>query len=172
MGRRLTPPPRFKSCQHNCHGHDLCGRWTVPSYLLHCRGCLKPFTKQSSRHDYEQGDIVCPFCGSSDVERQVSRSTTPLQRGAIDADETGPRVKLAVSWRKSFMHSKEDHVSRKFELKGPPTHLHHHPLSSGEGVRWTCSQCGWESAPMYFGEVFEPTECRMLNMSVTSRNFL
>jgi hypothetical protein len=34
---------------------------------------LKPFTKQSSRHDYEQGDIVCPFCGSSDVERQVSR---------------------------------------------------------------------------------------------------
>ena len=45
----------------------------MPSYLLHCRGCLKPFTKQSSRHDYEQGDIVCPFCGSSDVERQVSR---------------------------------------------------------------------------------------------------
>jgi hypothetical protein len=36
-------------------------------------GCFKPFTKQSSRHDYEQGDIVCPFCGSSDVERQVSR---------------------------------------------------------------------------------------------------
>jgi putative FmdB family regulatory protein len=45
----------------------------MPSYLLHCRGCLKPFTEQSSRHDYEQGDIVCPFCGSSDVERQVSR---------------------------------------------------------------------------------------------------
>ena len=35
-------------------------------------------------------------------------------------------------------------------------HLHKHEVSSGEGVRWRCSQCGWESVPMYFGEVFEP----------------
>jgi len=52
--------------------------------------------------------------------------------------------------------AKEDHISRTSELKESPTHLHEHPLSSKEGVRWTCSQCGWESAPMYFGEVFEP----------------
>ena len=43
----------------------------MPSYLLHCRDCLKPFTKQSS-HDYEQGGVVCPFCGSSNVELQQS----------------------------------------------------------------------------------------------------
>ena len=35
-------------------------------------------------------------------------------------------------------------------------HLHKHEVSSGAGVRWRCSQCGWESVPMYFGEVFEP----------------
>jgi hypothetical protein len=35
-------------------------------------------------------------------------------------------------------------------------HLHKHEDSSKEGVRWTCSLCGWESVPMYFGEVFEP----------------
>jgi hypothetical protein len=35
-------------------------------------------------------------------------------------------------------------------------HLHKHTVSSKEGVRWKCSQCGWESVPMYFGEVFEP----------------
>jgi hypothetical protein len=42
------------------------------------------------------------------------------------------------------------------ERKGSPTHLHKHTLPSKEGVRWKCSQCGWGSAPMYFGEVFEP----------------
>ena len=35
-------------------------------------------------------------------------------------------------------------------------HLHKHEDSSKEGVRWKCSQCGWESVQMYFGEVFEP----------------
>ena len=44
----------------------------------------------------------------------------------------------------------------KSELKESPTHLSKQALSSKEGVRWECSQCGWESAPMYFGEVFEP----------------
>ena len=35
-------------------------------------------------------------------------------------------------------------------------HLHKHMVSSKEGICWNCSQCGWESVPMYFGEVFEP----------------
>ena len=48
-------------------------------------------------------------------------------------------------------------VFLKSELKKSPTHLSKQALSSKEGVRWECSQCGWESAPMYFGEVFEPT---------------
>ena len=47
-------------------------RCTVPSYLFHCRDCLKPFTKQLSLPDYEQGGVVCPSCGSSDVEQQLS----------------------------------------------------------------------------------------------------
>jgi hypothetical protein len=42
------------------------------------------------------------------------------------------------------------------ERKGSPAHLQKHTLPPKEGVRWKCSQCGWESAPMYFGEVFEP----------------
>jgi putative FmdB family regulatory protein len=44
----------------------------VPSYLFHCRHCLKPFTKQLSVHDYEEGGVACPFCGSDDVEQQLS----------------------------------------------------------------------------------------------------
>lgn len=46
--------------------------WAVPSYLFHCRDCLKPFTKQLSLGDYEEGGVVCPFCGSDDVEQQLS----------------------------------------------------------------------------------------------------
>jgi putative FmdB family regulatory protein len=44
----------------------------LPSYLFHCRDCLKPFTKQLSFHDYEQGGLVCPICGSNKVEEQLS----------------------------------------------------------------------------------------------------
>jgi hypothetical protein len=35
-------------------------------------------------------------------------------------------------------------------------HLSKHADSTREGTLWKCSECGWESLPMYFGEVFEP----------------
>ncbi len=44
----------------------------MPSYLFHCRDCLKPFTKQLRLRDYEVGGVICPFCGSNAVEQQVS----------------------------------------------------------------------------------------------------
>jgi putative FmdB family regulatory protein len=44
----------------------------MPSYLFHCHDCLKPFTKQLSLQEYEKGGVVCPFCGSDDVEQQMS----------------------------------------------------------------------------------------------------
>jgi putative FmdB family regulatory protein len=43
----------------------------MPSYLFHCHACLKAFTKQLSIQDYEEGGVVCPFCGSDDVEQQL-----------------------------------------------------------------------------------------------------
>jgi hypothetical protein len=33
----------------------------MPSYLFRCRDCLKPFTKQLSLHDYEQGGVRLPI---------------------------------------------------------------------------------------------------------------
>jgi hypothetical protein len=54
------------------------------------------------------------------------------------------------------------HRARTSETERPSAvelrmaHLLKHADSSGEGVRWKCFECGWESAPMYFGEVFEP----------------
>ncbi len=53
------------------------------------------------------------------------------------------------------MKFEPDHISQNSVLRSP-THLHKHTLASKEGVYWDCAQCGWESAPMYFGEVYEP----------------
>ena len=30
---------------------------------------MKPFTKQLSLHEYEEGGVVCPLCGSDNVEQ-------------------------------------------------------------------------------------------------------
>jgi hypothetical protein len=45
---------------------------------------------------------------------------------------------------------------RGFRVELRMAHLRKQADSSGEGVHWKCSECGWASAPMYFGEVFEP----------------
>jgi putative FmdB family regulatory protein len=44
----------------------------VPSYLFHCRYCQKPFTKQLSLQEYEESNVVCPLCGSDEVDQQLS----------------------------------------------------------------------------------------------------
>ena len=44
----------------------------MPSYLFHCRNCQKPFTKQLSLQEYEESNVVCPLCGSDEVDQQLS----------------------------------------------------------------------------------------------------
>jgi len=44
----------------------------VPSYLFHCRDCQKPFTKQLSLQEREEINVVCPLCGSDQVDQRLS----------------------------------------------------------------------------------------------------
>jgi putative FmdB family regulatory protein len=45
----------------------------VPSYLFHCRDCQKPFTRQLSLQEHEEiEEVVCPLCGSDEVDPQQS----------------------------------------------------------------------------------------------------
>jgi len=37
-----------------------------------CHACQKSFSKLPTPSDYEEGDIVCPYCGSEDVEQRGS----------------------------------------------------------------------------------------------------
>ena len=45
----------------------------MPSYLFHCRDCQKPFTRQLSLQQHEEiEEVVCPLCGSDEVDPQQS----------------------------------------------------------------------------------------------------
>ncbi len=44
----------------------------MPHYEFYCLDCKKPFSKILSLADYEEGEIVCPHCGSKNVEQRWS----------------------------------------------------------------------------------------------------
>ena len=44
----------------------------MPHYEFFCHGCKKFFDKVLSLVDYEEGDVVCPHCGSKKVEQRWS----------------------------------------------------------------------------------------------------
>ena len=41
----------------------------MPDYEFICHDCKKVFSKILSLVDYEEGDIPCPKCGSTNVEQ-------------------------------------------------------------------------------------------------------
>ena len=41
----------------------------MPRYEFFCHNCKKLFSKLLSLIDYEEGDVVCPQCGSKEVEQ-------------------------------------------------------------------------------------------------------
>jgi len=44
----------------------------MPHYEFFCLDCKQLFDKILSLVDYEEGDIVCPHCGSKHVEQRWS----------------------------------------------------------------------------------------------------
>jgi putative FmdB family regulatory protein len=41
----------------------------MPRYEFFCRNCKKLFSRILSLVDYEEGEVLCPHCGSESVER-------------------------------------------------------------------------------------------------------
>jgi putative FmdB family regulatory protein len=41
----------------------------MPHYEFLCHNCKKLFSKILSLIDYEEGEILCPYCGSKEVEQ-------------------------------------------------------------------------------------------------------
>ena len=44
----------------------------MPHYDFYCRACKKSFSKILRLTDYEERDVVCPHCGSKEVEQRWS----------------------------------------------------------------------------------------------------
>ncbi len=41
----------------------------MPHYEFLCHACKQTFSKILALVDYEEGEVVCPHCGSKDVEQ-------------------------------------------------------------------------------------------------------
>jgi putative FmdB family regulatory protein len=48
----------------------------MPHYEFFCHACKKSFAKILSLVDYEEGDVLCPLCGSKEVEQRWSAIST------------------------------------------------------------------------------------------------
>jgi putative FmdB family regulatory protein len=48
----------------------------MPHYEFFCHGCKKAFSKVFELAECEEGSILCPHCGSDDVEQRWFYSTT------------------------------------------------------------------------------------------------
>ena len=44
----------------------------MPTYEFFCHTCAKPFSKTLTLKEYEEGTVVCPDCGSDEVEQRLS----------------------------------------------------------------------------------------------------
>ena len=51
----------------------------MPDYEFYCHVCKKTFSKVLTLAEYEEGEVLCPQCGSDNVEqsRSVFYSITP-----------------------------------------------------------------------------------------------
>jgi putative FmdB family regulatory protein len=56
----------------------------MPHYEFLCHACQKTFSKILALVDYEEGGIVCPHCGSNNVEQRGSAfsAITPNKKSA------------------------------------------------------------------------------------------
>jgi len=53
----------------------------MPHYEFFCQECKKLFDKILSLVDYEEGEILCPHCGSKKVEQWSAFSASTAKKG-------------------------------------------------------------------------------------------
>jgi len=48
----------------------------MPHYEFFCHACNRPFSKTLTPTEYKEGKVVCPTCGSEEVEQRTSHAAT------------------------------------------------------------------------------------------------
>lgn len=44
----------------------------MPTYEFFCNSCQQPFSKTLTPEEYEEANIICPYCESEDVELRLT----------------------------------------------------------------------------------------------------
>jgi putative FmdB family regulatory protein len=63
-------------------GRDLERDCFMPHCEFICHDCHKGFLKTLTRHDYEEGEVTCPHCGSDRVELRVTLPDAATKKSA------------------------------------------------------------------------------------------
>ena len=57
----------------------------MPRYDFLCQSCKKQFSKTLTLAEYEEGVVICPNCGSEDVEQSWAAFYTMTSRKSAGA---------------------------------------------------------------------------------------
>jgi putative FmdB family regulatory protein len=124
----------------------------MPHYEFFCRACKKSFSKILSLVDYEEGEVLCPHCGSREVEQRWSAFSTILPRRARDGTRKEAHMRFDHfsfgTIRIDGSTCEHDVVIDRGEVrkrkKGPSKQFSdasgHTPLSIEEKIPWKCRQ--------------------------------
>ena len=86
----------------------------MPHYEFFCKACMKTFSKVLTFTEYEESKIMCPHCGSREVEQQVSPFSVTSKKSQSSAQENAiPPSQNEDSWdRVNLSASEEDDRAR------------------------------------------------------------
>ena len=51
----------------------------MSDYEFFCHACSKPFSRTLTPGEYEEGSVICPHCGSKEVEQRWFYAATAKQ---------------------------------------------------------------------------------------------
>lgn len=40
----------------------------MPQHEFFCNSCQQPFSKELTAEEYEEGNVICPYCEGEDVQ--------------------------------------------------------------------------------------------------------
>jgi putative FmdB family regulatory protein len=67
----------------------------MPHYEFYCHACKKTFSKVLTLAEYEEGEVLCPHCGSDNVEQSWSAFyAITSQKSACEPSPNGTAPKV------------------------------------------------------------------------------
>jgi len=86
----------------------------MPLYLYDCTSCDKQF---EIRHSYGSKDVICLFCGSTEIKKNLSNVLQVTKKCYNTKEKTGSQVEKAIQEGKqeleAYKKQKKNRVYKK-----------------------------------------------------------